>query len=81
MDWAMILVIILSIFLAFFLLLSIILIVQLLRVTKQIKSVTSTAERAAQKFESVATNVATFSSPAMIAKIVTNFIKKSKKSK
>ncbi len=81
MEWAQILVIILSVFLALFLLLSIILIALLIKVTRQIKSVAGAAERTALKFESAATNVATFSSPVAIAKMVTSFIndKRSKK--
>ncbi len=78
-DWAMILVIILSIFLALFLLLGIVLSVLLIKITKQIKSVTGAAERTALKFESAASNVATFSSPVAIAKMVASFIKKNKK--
>ena len=79
MEWAQVLVIILSVFLALFLLLGIVLLVLLIKVTKQIKSVAGAAERTALKFEGVASNFATFSSPFAIAKLVTSFIKKSKK--
>lgn len=81
MEWAQVLVIILSVFLALFLLLGIILTTLLIKVTKQIKSVTNTAERTALKFENAASNVATFSSPVAIAKMVSSFIndKKSRK--
>lgn len=78
MEWAQILVIILSVFLALFLLLSIILVVLLIKVTRQIKSVTGAAERTALKFESIAGSVATFSSPIAIAKVVAEFVKKAK---
>jgi hypothetical protein len=78
MEWAMILVIILSIFLALFLALAIALVIMLMKVTKQIKSVTSTAERAALKFESTAENISKFSSPLVLAKLVTSFINKRK---
>lgn len=78
MDWAQILVIILSIFLALFLLLGIILVTLLIKVTKQIRSITATAERTALKFESAADNAAKFTSPIAIAKIVSNFMKKTK---
>ena len=81
MEWAQVLVIILSVFLALFLLLSIILVVLLIKVTRQIKSVTGAAERTALKFESVASNVAAFSSPIAIAKVVSEFVKKSKSKK
>lgn len=79
-DWAMILVIILSVFLALFLLLGVILTVLLIKVTKQIKSVTGAAERTALKFESVASNAAVFTSPVSIARMVSSFIN-NKKSK
>lgn len=78
MEWAMILVIILSIFLALFLALGIVLVVLLIKVTKQIKSITQTAERTALKFEGAAENITKFSSPIMIAKMVSSFIKKTK---
>lgn len=74
MEWAQVLVIILSVFLALFLVLSIALVILLIKVTRQIKSVTATAERTALKFESAATNAATFTSPIALAKIVKSFI-------
>lgn len=80
MEWAQVLVIILSVFLALFLIVGIILVTLLIKVTKQIKSVTGAAERTALKFESVASNAAAFSSPVAIAKMVSSFIK-DKKSK
>lgn len=78
MEWAMILVIILSIFLALFLVLGIVLVILLIKVTKQIKSITHTAERTAMKFEGAAENISKFSSPILIAKMISSFIKKSK---
>lgn len=81
MEWAQVLVIILSIFLAVFLLLAIILIALLIKVTRQIKSVAGAAERTALKFESVAGQVATIASPLAVAKMITNFIIKSKSKK
>lgn len=81
MDWAQVLVIILSVFLAIFLLLAIALVVLLIKVTRQIKSVAGAAERTALKFESVAGQVAAISSPLAIAKIVTNYIIKAKSKK
>lgn len=51
MDWAQILVIILSIFLALFLFLGIALIVLLIRLTQQIRAVTATAQRTADGIE------------------------------
>jgi len=81
MEWAQVLVIILSVFLAVFLLLGIILVVLLIKVTRQIKSVAGAAERTALKFESVAGQVAAISSPLAIAKMITNFIIKAKSKK
>jgi hypothetical protein len=73
MEWAQVLVIILSVFLALFLLLSMILVVLLIKVTKQIKSVTTAAERTVLKFEDTASNIATFTSPIALAKMVKTF--------
>lgn len=70
MDWAQILVIILSVFLAMFLLLAIALTVMLIRLTKQIKNVTSVAERTAIKLETVASNAAMATSPVALVKII-----------
>ncbi len=79
MDWAQVLVIILSVFLAVFLLLAVILTIMLIRVTKQIKSITSTAERAALKLEGAARSISSAVSPVLIAKVVRSFIKSKKK--
>lgn len=78
MEWAQVLVIILAVFLALFLLLSTILVVLLIKVTKQIKSVTGAAERTALKFENTASNIATFTSPVALAKMITSFFKDKK---
>jgi len=79
MDWAQVLVIILSVFLAIFLLLAVVLTILLIKVTKQIKSITSTAERAAIKLEGVARNISTAASPMLIAKLVRSFVKAKRK--
>ena len=79
MEWAQVLVIILSVFLAIFLLLGIALLVLLIKVTRQIKSVAGAAERTALKVEGLATNVAAFSSPVAIAKMVSSFVKNFRK--
>jgi len=79
MEWAQVLVIILSVFLALFLILGIVLLALLIKVTKQIKSVAGAAERTALKFEGAASNLMTFSSPIALAKLVTSFIKNFKK--
>lgn len=70
MDWSQVLVIILSIFLAIFLLLGIILTYLLIRVTKQIKEVTETAQRTAHGFERMVEGVNKVVSPALISKII-----------
>ena len=78
MEWAQILVIILSVFLAIFLVLGIVLLVFLIRITKQIKAVAGVAERTALKFENTASNIATFTSQVALAKMVTSFFKDKK---
>lgn len=65
-----ILVIILSIFLALFLLVGIVLAVLLVRVTRQIKRVTATAERTAGGIEAVIAGVSRVATPAALAKII-----------
>jgi regulatory protein YycI of two-component signal transduction system YycFG len=81
MDAMQVLVIILSIFLAIFLLLAIVLTIQLLKVTKQIKSITTTTQNAVEKVNNLASTAAKFASPAIIAQIVGDQIKKYKKGK
>lgn len=79
MEWAQVLVIILSIFLGFFLILAIVLMVLLIKVTRQIKSITTTAEKAALNAESFVSGLSRFSSPMIIAKLVSSYLKKAKK--
>lgn len=67
---AEILVIILSVVLAVFLVLSIILTVLLIKVTKQIKNVTSTAQSAVDNVNAFASNVSKYSSPALFGKFM-----------
>lgn len=81
MDWMQVLVIILSVFLALFLLLSIVLVAMLIRVTRQIKSVTGAAERTALKVEGVAANLSAASSPLVLMKVVSAFVKNFKENK
>lgn len=81
MDWAQILVIILSSFLALFLLLAIILVVLLIRVTQQIRSVTESAKRTAGSIESIVAGAQKFSSPALVMSMVAKQMKNMKKSK
>jgi len=79
MDAMQILVIILASFLALFLLLAIILIVLLIKVTTQIKRVTTTAQSAADHINSLAGNVSKVTSPALLAKLVLEQLKKFRK--
>lgn len=79
MDAMQILVIILSVFLAIFLLLAIGLTVLLIKVTRQIKTVTTTAQSAADKLNSVAGNVSRLTTPALMAKYVMKYLNKLKK--
>lgn len=79
MDAMQLLVIILSSFLAVFLLLAVILVVLLIKVTRQIKSVTTTAQSTVEKFSAIATSVTKVTSPALIAKMVMDQIKKARK--
>lgn len=81
MDWAQILVIILSAFLALFLLLAIILTVILIKLTRQIKAVTGSAQRTAESVEKAVVGFTNVTSPVYLAKLVGKQIKKYKKLK
>lgn len=81
MDWAYVLVIILSIFLALFLLLGTILVVMLIRVTSQIKSVTDSARRTAENIEGIVGSASKFAGPSMLARTLYKQVKKLKKEK
>lgn len=67
---AQVLVIVLAIMLAVFLLLSITLTVLLIKISRQIKSVTESAERTVHSVETAAGNMSKFSSPFMLMKIL-----------
>lgn len=79
MDWAQILVIILSIFLAIFLALAITLTVLLIKVTRQIKAVTGSAMKTAEGFEKAVAGLTAITSPVILLKTITGFLKKNKK--
>lgn len=82
MDGAMsILVVILSVFLAIFLLLSIALIIILIRLSRQIRSVTESAQKTAEGIERTVSGLSAFATPVAIAKIVKNVINISKTKK
>jgi len=78
MSASEILVIILSIFLALFLLLAIILTVLLIKVTKQIKVITNTAQTTVERLSSIAETTSKVVSPAIVLKFVTSLLKKKK---
>jgi len=78
MEWAQILVIILSVFLAIFLLLAIILVVMLIRVTQQIKTVAKSAQSTVEHMESAAAGFSKFSSPLFIFGLVKKMFNKKK---
>jgi uncharacterized protein YoxC len=79
MDWAQILVIILAVFLAIFLLLAIVLTILLIKVTRQIKTVTGSAVKTAAGVEKMVTNITTVTSPVMLYRTIMKYVKKSKK--
>lgn len=78
-DAAEILVIIISLFLAIFLLVSIVLVVMLIRVTKQIKAITSTTQSAVENLSSTAANISKVTSPVLLGKIILSQFKKFRK--
>lgn len=78
MDWAQILVIILSVFLAIFLLLGIVLAIMLIRITRQIKAVTDSARSTAEHIEQAVAGIGKMSSPSFVMRLITKRLKKSK---
>jgi predicted PurR-regulated permease PerM len=81
MDWAQILVIILAVFLAIFLLLGIVLIGMFIRITKQIKNVTESAQRTAESIEHTVSRFSRASSFSYLTKKMGTMAKKLKKKK
>jgi len=79
MEWAQILVIILSVFLAIFLLLAIILTALLIRVTHQIKSVTDTAQRTVESIEDAVKGFGSAGSSLMIGRLIAKQLNKFRK--
>lgn len=73
---AEVLVIILSVFLAIFLILGIALTVILIKVTKQIKRVTETAQTTVEHMNQFATNASKYSSPALLGKFLFDQVKR-----
>lgn len=82
MEWApQALVIILAVALAIFLILAIALMIMLIKITRQIKRVTTTAEKTAVAAENFFTTVMRMVSPAVIGSAILEVIKKSTKGK
>lgn len=79
MDAMQILVIILSITLAVFLVLGIILMILLIKVSIQIKKVTTTAQHAADQLESFAAQASRLATPALLSKFIFKQFSKFKK--
>lgn len=76
-----ILVIILSIFLAIFLVLGIISMILIIKLTKQIKEISSTAHTAVSRASTFANNVAKLSSPTILFDTFKNTVDRLKKDK
>jgi len=78
---AEVLVIILSVFLAIFLLLGIILTVYLIKVSREIRDITSSAKRTVLSVESIVNGVSKISSPVFMAQAILKQVNKFKKGK
>jgi uncharacterized protein YoxC len=78
---AEILVIILSITLAVFLILGIVLTIYLIKLTRDIRAITQSAERTVNNIESAVSGVARLTSPLFFAEMIARYIKKFTKSK
>lgn len=74
-----VLVVILGVVLAVFLVLAVILMALLIRVTKQIKHITDSAERTVQKMEHAAGNVSRLTTPMAAAKMLRSVLRRKKK--
>jgi hypothetical protein len=78
---AEILVVILSIFLAIFLILGTILTIYLISLTRQIRKITTSAERTVGNFESIVSRFTKVTSPLFVVETISRFFKKIKKDK
>lgn len=79
MDWAQILVVILSIFLGLLVLSAVVLVVVFIRLTHQIKSVTDNAERAVKNIEDAVHSFSKTSSSLAVVQMIVKRFKKHKK--
>ncbi len=78
MDWAQILVIILSVFLALFLLLGVVLVAMLIKVTHEIRKVTQSAEVTVGHIERLVAGMGKVASPLVFVSLLKDFMKKRK---
>lgn len=76
-----ILVIILSVFLAVFLVVGIILAIYLIKLTRDIRRVTESAERTVGHIESVVAGASKIASPLFVVELINRYMKKFKKTK
>lgn len=78
---AEVLVIILAVVLAVFLVLAIILAILMIRITKQIKAITGTAERTVANLEHATHNASKYSSPVAIGRLLSKQLSRLKNRK
>ena len=75
-DAAGVLVVVLAFALAVFLILAIILMILLIRISQQIKHITESAEQTVHGAGAMLKNVQRFTTPAIIGRLVTGFVKR-----
>lgn len=81
MEWAMVLVIILSVVLAIFLVVGIVLMIKLIKITKQINAITDSAHRTVADVEDKVHTVMAMATPFAAAKYLQSFVKNFKNNK
>lgn len=80
-DAMYVLVIILSVFLAIFLLVGIISMILIIKLTKQIRDISSTAQTAVSRVSAFANNIAKLSSPTILVDTIRNTVDRLKNDK
>lgn len=76
MEWAQILVILLSVLLSLLLIAAIVLVIQLIRITRKINEVVESAQRIAATVEETTVNVARVTSPVWLARALSSSVKR-----
>lgn len=71
-----VLVVVLAFTLAVFLILAIVLLILLIRISRQIKNITDSAEQTVHGAEVILKNMQRFTAPAIIGRIVTGYVKR-----